>query len=89
MLAKSNRHGWRGEAFAIPALELHASALKRRRSERSTCQTSGLSFSALRAPNGRLFRASRSKAPEDPETAMNAQPTIGNDSTTAPPEVRP
>ncbi len=87
--------------FAIPApdlhtstqkrrrRDLHTSTQKRRRSERSTCQTSGLSFSALRAPNGRLFRASRSKAPEDTETAMHVQPTTCDYSPTAPPEVRP
>ncbi len=61
---------------AIPALILHtlrvrsaaATTQKRRRSERSTCQTCGLAFSALRAPNGKLFRAPRSKAQKVTET---------------------
>ncbi len=61
----------------------HSQRLERRRSERCRCQTSALAFSALRAPNGKLFRASRSKAPEGIETNMTAWPIIYNDSDSA------
>ena len=51
---------------------------KGRRSERCRCQTSALAFSALRAPNGELFRAPRSKAPEATETTMTANSANSN-----------